>query len=77
MKPGDLVVGVLEGAVETRVRPAVVISSTTYLVERPDCPGGDSHHAAAQAGGIHRLRPSGLAGDWASRGIPAPELERP
>lgn len=36
MKPGDVVVGVLEGAVETKVRPAVVIASTTYLVERPD-----------------------------------------
>ena len=29
-------VGVLAGALETKVRPAVVISSSTYLVERPD-----------------------------------------
>ena len=29
-------VGLLEGAVQTKVRPAVVISSTTYLAERPD-----------------------------------------
>ena len=36
MKPGDVVVGILAGAVETKVRPAVVIASTTYLVERPD-----------------------------------------
>ena len=36
MKPGDVVVGVLEGAVETKVRPAVVIASTAYLAERPD-----------------------------------------
>ena len=36
MKPGDVVVGVLAGALETKVRPAVVIASTTYLVERPD-----------------------------------------
>ena len=36
MKPGDVVVGVLEGAVKTKVRPAVVIASTTYLTERPD-----------------------------------------
>ncbi len=36
MKPGDVVVGVLEGAVETKVRPAVVIASKTYLTERPD-----------------------------------------
>lgn len=36
MKPGDVVVGLLEGAVQTKVRPAVVIASTTYLAERPD-----------------------------------------
>ena len=36
MKPGDVVVGVLAGAIETKVRPAVVIASSTYLVERPD-----------------------------------------
>jgi mRNA interferase MazF len=30
------VVGTLRGAVETKVRPAVVIASDTYLVERPD-----------------------------------------
>lgn len=36
MKPGDVVVGVLEGAIQTKVRPAVVIASTTYLAERPD-----------------------------------------
>jgi len=36
LKPGDVVVGVLEGAVETKVRPAVVVASTTYLAERPD-----------------------------------------
>ena len=36
MKPGDVVVGVLGGAVETKVRPAVVIASSTYLVEHPD-----------------------------------------
>ena len=31
-----MVVGVLVGARETKVRPAVVIASTTYLAERPD-----------------------------------------
>jgi hypothetical protein len=36
MKPGDVVVGVLVGAKEIKVRPAVVIASTTYLTERPD-----------------------------------------
>ena len=36
MKPGDVVVGVLAGAFETKVRPAVVIASSTYLVEQLD-----------------------------------------
>ena len=36
MKLGDAVFGVLEGAVETKVRPAVVIASETYLSERSD-----------------------------------------
>jgi len=36
LKPGDVVVGMLAGAAETKVRPAVVIASSTYLVERPD-----------------------------------------
>jgi mRNA-degrading endonuclease toxin of MazEF toxin-antitoxin module len=36
LKPGDVVVGVLVGAKETKVRPAVVIASATYLAERPD-----------------------------------------
>ena len=36
MKPGDVVVGVLEGATQTKVHPAGVIASTTYLAERPD-----------------------------------------
>ena len=31
-----MVVGMLPGAVETKVRPGVVIASETYLVERPD-----------------------------------------
>lgn len=31
-----MIVGTLAGAVETKVRPAVVIASDTYLVERPD-----------------------------------------
>ena len=33
MKPGALIVAVLPGAVETKVRPAVVIASETYLTE--------------------------------------------
>lgn len=36
MRPGDVVVGVLAGAQETKVRPAVGIASATYLAERSD-----------------------------------------
>jgi hypothetical protein len=32
LKPGDVVVGVLAGALETKVRPAVVIQSSAYLL---------------------------------------------
>jgi mRNA interferase MazF len=36
LKPGDVVVAVLPGAAQTKVRPAVAVASDTYLVERPD-----------------------------------------
>jgi mRNA-degrading endonuclease toxin of MazEF toxin-antitoxin module len=36
LKPGDVVIGILPGAVQTKVRPAVVVASDTYLRERPD-----------------------------------------
>ena len=36
MKPGDVVAGMLAGASDTKVRPAVVIASSTCLVERTD-----------------------------------------
>jgi len=36
VKPGDVVIGILTGAIETKVRPAVVIASETYLREHPD-----------------------------------------
>jgi hypothetical protein len=38
LKPGALIVAVLPGAIETKVRPAIVIAiaSETYLTERPD-----------------------------------------
>jgi mRNA-degrading endonuclease toxin of MazEF toxin-antitoxin module len=36
LKPGDVVIGMLPGAFETKVRPAVVISSEAYLRERPE-----------------------------------------
>jgi mRNA-degrading endonuclease toxin of MazEF toxin-antitoxin module len=36
LRPGDVVVGVMAGAQETKVRPAVGIASATYLAERSD-----------------------------------------
>jgi len=36
LKAGDIVVGVMPGALETKVRPGIVIASDTYLAERPD-----------------------------------------
>jgi mRNA interferase MazF len=36
LRPGEVVVAMLPGAVETKVRPAVVIASEIYLSERPD-----------------------------------------
>ena len=36
MTPGDVIVALLAGAVETKIRPAVLIASETHLVERPD-----------------------------------------
>jgi mRNA interferase MazF len=36
LKPGDVVVGMLPGAAVTKVRPAVIIASDSYLRERLD-----------------------------------------
>ena len=36
LKAGDLAFGLLPGAVTTKVRPGVVISSDRYLAEHPD-----------------------------------------
>jgi mRNA-degrading endonuclease toxin of MazEF toxin-antitoxin module len=36
LKPGDVVVAMFPGVVETKVRPAVVLASETYLSEHPD-----------------------------------------
>ena len=62
-------VGVLAGALETKVRPAVVISSSTYLVERPDVLVGILTTKAPQDDHIHGLRSHGLAISWPSRRV--------
>jgi mRNA-degrading endonuclease toxin of MazEF toxin-antitoxin module len=36
LKPGDVIVAMLAGAMEAKIRPAVVIASEVYLRERPD-----------------------------------------
>ena len=67
MKPGDVVVGMLPGTVETKVRPAVVIASEAYLRERPD----------VLVGILTRKKPPRLAStdymlqDWQSAGLRA------
>ena len=65
MRPGDVVVGVLVGAQETKVRPAVVIASATYLAERPDVLVGILTTKAPKTSGTtdHILL------DWRSAGL--------
>ena len=67
MKPGDVVIGVLPGTVETKVRPAVVIASESYLRERPDVLVGilTTKIPARLASTDHILR------DWQSSGLRA------
>jgi hypothetical protein len=67
LKPGDVVVGVFVGAQETKVRPAVVIASDTYLAERPDVLGGILTTKLPMAPGStdHILQ------DWRSAGLRA------
>ena len=54
MKPGDVVVGVLVGAHEAKVRPAVVIASAAYLRDAPFNAAGTL--AAGEATGARRER---------------------
>ena len=72
MRPGDVVVALLQGASVTKVRPAVVIASSTYLVERPD----------VLLGILTTKVPATLAStdyllvDWQSAGLRAPSCFR-
>ena len=67
MKPGDVVVGVLAGAQETKVRPAVVIASPTYLAERPDAVVGILPTKLARTPGTTDY----VLLDWRSAGLRA------
>src|ERR1039458_6961333 len=64
----------LPGAAETKVRPAVVISSDTYLVERPDCVGRHPDNEAAPEGCVNGLSSPGLAAGRAPRHVVLPSL---
>jgi hypothetical protein len=72
LRPGDVVVALLQGASVTKVRPAVVIASSTYLVERPD----------VLLGILTTKVPATLAStdyllvDWQSAGLRAPSCFR-
>jgi hypothetical protein len=72
LRPGDVIVALLPGAVETKVRPAVIIASDAYLVERPD----------VIAGILTTVIPAALASsdyallDWQAAGLRAPSCFR-
>lgn len=67
MTPGDVVVGVLVGAREIKVRPAVVIASAIYLAERPDVLVGILTTKLPQRPGMTDY----ILVDWRSAGLRA------
>jgi len=72
LKPGDVVVGLLPGAVETKIRPGGVIASEMYLAERPDVLVGilTTRQPSPAASSDYRLQ------DWQSAGLRAPSFFR-
>jgi mRNA interferase MazF len=72
LRPGDVVIATLTGAVETKVRPAVVVASEAYLAERPD----------VIVGILTTRTPAPLAStdyilaDWQAAGLRAPSCFR-
>ena len=67
-------VGVLTGAKETKVRPAVVIASATYLAERPDVLVGILTTKLAKSAGHNGSHSPGLAICRAPRRIMLPSV---
>lgn len=65
---GDVVIVAFRGAVASKARPAVVVSSDLYHQERPDCVVGilTSNLTAATASSDHVLQ------DWAEAGLHQP-----
>ena len=72
MRPGDVIVGLLPGAVETKIRPGVVIASETYLAERPDVLVGilTTRTPISTTSSDYRLR------DWQFAGLRTPSSFR-
>ena len=70
--PGDVVVVVFPGAVATKSRPAVVVSSASYHAARPDCVLAivTSNLADANTAFDHVLM------DWALAGLHRPSAVR-
>jgi mRNA interferase MazF len=62
-----VVIGILVGAQETKVRPAVVIASATYLTERPDVLVGILTTKVPQAPGTTDY----MLVDWRAAGLSA------
>lgn len=70
--PGDVVLVAFPGAVETKFRPAVVLSSPEYRAARPDCVVGviTTNISAANTDFDHVLR------DWRAAGLDRPSAYR-
>ena len=71
-EPGDVVFIRFPGAVVTKMRPAIVVSSRSYHAARPDCILAlvTSNVAAATTAFDHALL------DWASAGLDRPSAVR-
>jgi mRNA interferase MazF len=72
LKPGDVVLLRLKGAVERKIRPCVVLSSEEYQQEHPDVIVGlvTARVASAVSGSDYVLQ------DWAAAGLRHPSAFR-
>jgi hypothetical protein len=72
LSPGDVVLAAFPGAVETKFRPAVVLSSDRYQAARPDCiiGVGTTNLALATTEFDHVLL------DWRAAGLDRPSAYR-
>jgi len=72
LKPGDVIVATLAGAAETKVRPAVVISSANYLSEHSDIIVGILTSKIPQV----LTETDYVLRDWAAAGLRTPSCFR-